>query len=132
MSRPVIALAALSFAALLCGPALAKHRASQTAQAAQTDTQATSSDQPAAGVPANADLTGQMIYTSTGNTVGRVASMSKDAQGQRTAVIGAEKRLGIGATKVLLPISQLQPRENGGGYFTNLTLSQVRDLPKAP
>jgi len=132
MSRSVTALAALSLAACLSSPALAKHHASHATQTAQADAQTSSSDQPAAGVPANADLTGQTIYTSTGNTVGKVASMSKNAQGQRAAAIGVEKRLGMGSTKILLPVSLLQPRDQGPGYFTNLTLAQVRDLPRAP
>ena len=128
MNRYVAAFAVLSIAA--CGPALAKHHASP-AQTAQADATPTSDDQKSA-VPANADLTGQTIYTSTGNVVGKVASMTTDAQHQRTAVVSTEQRLGIGGVRILMPVSQLQPRENGGGYFTNMTQAQVRALPKAP
>jgi len=115
----------------VCAPAVAAHHAkpSHNSQTAQAD-QSTTADDQAKSVPS--DLTGQKIYTSTNNVVGTVASMSKDAQGQTAAVVSTEQRLGIGSQKVLLPVSQLQARENGGGYYTNMTLSQVRNLPKAP
>jgi hypothetical protein len=128
MNRFVAALAVLSIAA--SGPALAKHHTSHSSKTAQADTQATSSTDQKSGVPS--DLTGQKIYTSTGNLVGTVASMSKDGQGQAVAIVNAEKKLGIGLQKILMPVSQIQPRESGGGYFTNLTQAQVRALPKAP
>jgi sporulation protein YlmC with PRC-barrel domain len=125
MNRFVTVLAVVSIAAF--GPAVAKH-ASHNAKTAQADTTAPSDQK--AGTPSN--LTGQKIYTSTGNVVGVVGSMSKDGQGQPTAIIAVEKKLGIGSTKVVMPVSQLQPRDNGGGYFTNMTTGQVRALPKAP
>lgn len=127
MKKLITAFAVVSLAAFT--PALAKHHASH-AQTAQADTQTTSSSDQKTAMPS--DLSGQKIYTSTGNVVGMVASMSKDAQGQPAAVISVEKKLGIGSTKVLLPVSQLQPRDSGGGYYTNLTTAQVRALPKAP
>jgi len=129
VNRFVTALAVLSIVA--GGPALAKHHASPAAQTAQADATNAASDQNQAK-PAPSDLTGQKVYTSTNNLVGTVASMSKDADGKPAAVIGVEKRLGIGSQKVLLSVSQLQPRDNGGGYYTNMTLAQVRTLPKAP
>ncbi|HUO98493.1 MAG TPA: hypothetical protein VMU01_07480 [Rhizomicrobium sp.] len=128
----IAALAAASIMGCWTGPALAKHRtshAAQTAQAAQPDS--TGTDQSPT-IPANADLTGQMIYTSTGNMVGKVAAMTKDGSGARVAVVAAQQRLGIGAIRLLMPVSQLQPRDQGGGYFTNMTQAQVRALPKAP
>lgn len=131
MRGTIAALAAVAVMASLGGAALAKHHSAKAAQTAQTDQATQPSDQTSSTVPANTDLTGQKIYTSTGNTVGTVASMSKDGQGQSAAVVNVEKRLGIGSQKVLISVSQLQPREEGGGYFTNLTLTQVKALPKA-
>ena len=121
----------IALSAYWINPALAKHAshvATQTAQPAQPPALA---DQDGKVLP-SADLTGQTIYTSTGNRVGRVMSMVKDSQGLRAAVVSTEQRLGIGGVNILLTIDKLQAREKAGGFFTNLTQSQVRALPKAP
>lgn len=114
-------------------PALAKHAATHHAatQPAQPAQPPALADQDGKVMP-SADLTGQTIYTSTGNLVGRVLSMAKGSQGLRAAVVSTGQRLGIGGVNILLTIDKLQAREKGGGFFTNLTQAQVRALPKAP
>jgi hypothetical protein len=79
---------------------------------------------------ANADLTGQRIYNTDGDWIGTVTRMGHDTQGQPLAAVAIERKLGIAGTTVLFPMGSLQPREKGG-YMTNLTGDQIKQLPKS-
>lgn len=95
---------------------------------AQDTTPATPMTPPAAG--ATVDLTGQRIYNSDGDWIGTVTRMGNDTQGQPLAAVTIERRMGIAGTTVLFPMGSLQPREKGG-YMTNLTGDQIKQLPKS-
>ncbi len=77
-----------------------------------------------------ADLSGQKIYNSDGHVIGVVDTMTTDANGRKMAVVSVDRRLGIGASRVLFPLNSLQPRDKGG-YMTNLHEDQIEQLPKA-
>lgn len=87
---------------------------------------------PAASAPAGpiVDLTGQRIFNSDGDWIGTVSRMGADTQGQPLAAVTIERHLGIAGTTVLFPMGSLQPREKGG-YMTNLTGDQIKQLPKS-
>jgi hypothetical protein len=95
---------------------------------AQDTPPATPMTPPAAG--ASADLTGQRIYNSDGDWIGTVTRMGSDTQGQSLAGVTIERKLGIAGDTVLFPLGSLQPREKGG-YMTNLTGDQIKQLPKS-
>jgi hypothetical protein len=116
------ALAALTISLCATGPVFAQDTAPAPAMP---------SDQampPPAG--STVDMTGQRVYNSDGDWFGTVQAMSTDAHGQRLAAVTIEKRMGIRGTTVLFPVGTLQPREKGG-YMTNLTGDQIKQLPKA-
>lgn len=113
------AFAVLVFGVLAATPVLAQ----DTMPAPSSADQATA---PAAA----ADMTGQHVYNSEGDWFGTVSSMTTDAHGQRLAAVLIERRLGIQGTTVLFPVGSLQPRDKGG-YMTNLTGDQIKQLPKA-
>jgi len=75
-----------------------------------------------------ADLTGQMIYSATGDKIGTVASMTVDKQGQQAAVVKVEQHLGIGSKEVVFPMASLTAK-SGGGYTTTLASSEIKKLP---
>ncbi len=116
------ALAALSITLCAAGPVFAQDTAPSRVMP---------SDQampPPAG--STVDMTGQRVYNSNGDWFGIVEGMSTDAHGQRLAAVTIERRMGIKGTTVLFPVGSLQPREKGG-YMTNLTGDQIKQLPKA-
>lgn len=77
-----------------------------------------------------ADMTGQHVFNSDGDWIGTVTHMTADMQGQRLAGVIIEHDLSIKGTTVLFPTGSLQPRKKGG-YMTNLTGDQIKQLPKA-
>ncbi len=85
---------------------------------------------PSQGSATSADLTGQDIYSAKGTKLGSVASMSTDAQGQQAVAVRMGKHMGMGGQTVLIPVSSLQARSNGG-YTTTLSASELKALPKA-
>ena len=95
---------------------------------AQDTAPATPMTPPASG--AAVDLTGQRVYNSDGEWIGTVTRMGTDTQGQPLAAVTIERRMGIAGTTVLFPMGSLQPREKGG-YMTNLTGDQIKQLPKS-
>ena len=95
---------------------------------AQDTTPATPMTPPPAG--ASVDLTGQRIFNSDGDWIGTVTRMGTDTQGQSLAAVTIERKLGIAGTTVLFPLGTLQPREKGG-YMTNLSGDQIKQLPKS-
>lgn len=95
---------------------------------AQDTAPATPVTPPAAG--ASADLTGQRIYNSDGDWIGTVMRMGADTNGQSLAAVTIERKLGIAGETVLFPLGTLQPREKGG-YMTNLSGDQIKQLPKS-
>jgi hypothetical protein len=119
MNKLLIAYAALAFGA--------------TAYAQE----ASPSDQPATSPPSRLqstqsgpDMTGQSIYDTDGHAIGIVDTMTNDTSGQRMAVVSVDRRLGLGARRVLFPTNSLQAREKGG-YMTSLSEGQIEQLPKA-
>lgn len=116
MSRVTRAVAVLTISLFAVGPAFAQDAAPDQTMP------------PAAG--STVDMTGQHVYNSDGNWFGTVAAMSTDAHGQRLAAVTIERRMGIKGTTVLFPVGSLQPREKGG-YMTNLTGDQIKQLLKA-
>jgi hypothetical protein len=78
----------------------------------------------------SADLTGQRIYNTDGDWIGTVTRMGNDTQGQPLAAVSIERKLGIAGDVVLFPLGSLQPREKGG-YMTNLSGDQIKQLPKS-
>lgn len=119
MTSVTRALAALTISLIAAGPALAQ----DTMPSASTPNQMSAPS-------STADMTGQRIYNSDGDWIGTVSNMTTDAHGQRLAAVMIERRLGIKGTTVLFPTGSLQPREKGG-YMTNLTGDQIKQLPKA-
>jgi sporulation protein YlmC with PRC-barrel domain len=89
----------------------------------------TQSASPTQGQSTATDLTGQMIYSSTGRKIGTVSSMTVDAQGQQQAVVDVERYLGMGGKNILMPVSSLQARAKGG-YATTLGASEIKKLPE--
>jgi hypothetical protein len=87
------------------------------------------SSSPSQGQTTAADLTGQLIYSSTGHKIGSVSSMTTDAQGQQEAVVSVGRYLGMGGKNVLMPVSSLQARSKGG-YETTLSSSEIKKLPE--
>ncbi len=121
-----IACAVVALTAGCLSPAEAQDSTTQASPAASGP----SSPPRSAAASTQADLTGQMIYSEQGNTIGTVSSLTTDAQGQQQAVVGIEKFLGIGGKNVLLPVSSLQPR-TGGGYTTSFTAADIKNLSEA-
>jgi PRC-barrel domain. len=78
----------------------------------------------------SADLTGQHVFNTDGDWIGTVTHMGHDTQGQPLAAVTIERKLGITGTTVLFPLGSLQPREKGG-YMTNLSGDQIKQLPKS-
>lgn len=113
------AIAALAISLCAAGPVLAQTTAPMPSDQAMP---------PPAG--STVDMTGQRIYNSDGDWLGTITAMSTDAHGQRLAAVAIERRMGIKGTTVLFPVGSLQPREKGG-YMTNLTGDQIKQLPKA-
>lgn len=95
---------------------------------AQDTAPATPMTPPPAG--ASVDLTGQRVYNSDGDWIGTVTRMGTDTQGQSLAAVHIERKLGIAGDVVLFPLGSLQPREKGG-YMTNLSGDQIKQLPKS-
>lgn len=116
------AIAALTISLGMAGPMFAQDTA--PAPTMPTD----QAMPPPAGL--TVDMTGQRVYNSDGDWLGTVAAMSTDAHGQRLAAVTIERRMGIKGTTVLFPVGSLQPREKGG-YMTNLSGDQIKQLPKA-
>jgi hypothetical protein len=98
-------------------------------QAVAEDSMTQASPAPASDNAAPADLTGQIIYNQQDLVVGNVSSMTTDTNGQRQAVVGVEKFLGMGSKNVPIPVSSLQPRA-AGGYTTSLSASDIKNLPE--
>jgi sporulation protein YlmC with PRC-barrel domain len=73
------------------------------------------------------DLTGQTIYSAKGSKIGKVTAMSTDAHGQQAAAVSIERYLGMGGQTVLIPVSSLQAR-NDGGYATSLSSTELKSL----
>jgi len=98
---------------------------------AQDTTAAPPVDQSMPPAPgASVDMTGQHVYNSDGDWIGTVSAMTTDAHGQRSAAVRIERHMGIAGTTVLFPVGSLQPRDKGG-YMTNLSGDQIKQLPKA-
>lgn len=112
------AIAALIISLGIAGPMFAQDTAPPSDQAMP----------PPAG--STVDMTGQRVYNSDGDWLGTIATMSTDAHGQRLAAVTIERHMGIKGTTVLFPVGSLQPREKGG-YMTNLSGDQIKQLPKA-
>lgn len=116
------AIAALTFSLCAAGPVFAQET---------PPVHPMPSDQAMPPPPGSTvDMTGQRVYNSDGDWFGTISAMSTDAHGQRLAAVTIERRMGIKGTTVLFPVGSLQPREKGG-YMTNLTGDQIKQLPKA-
>ncbi len=120
MTRVSSALAALTISLCAAGPVFAQ----DTAPAQITPP-------PGQSMPGStADMTGQRVYNSDGDWLGTVSNMTTDVHGQRLAAVTIERNMGIAGTTVLFPVGSLQPREKGG-YMTNLSGDQIKQLPKS-
>lgn len=116
------AIAALSISFCAAGPVFAQ----DTPPAATVP-----SDQAMPPAPgATIDMTGQRVYNQDGDWLGTVTNMATDAHGQRLAAVTIERHMGIKGQTVLFPVGSLQPREKGG-YMTNLSGDQIKQLPKS-
>lgn len=124
MNRATRTFTALTICLLAAGPAFA-----QDNQGSGSMPSGGMSDQMAAP-GSNVDMAGQHVYNSDGDWIGTVSMMTTDAHGQRLAAVRIERRLGIKGDTVLFPVGSLQPREKGG-YMTNLSGDQIKQLPKA-
>jgi hypothetical protein len=118
----------------VAGPMFAQDTSSPPNQPMNSPTQTPAQSQPMTsptqGNTTAADLTGQSIYSAKGTKLGTVSSMSTDGQGQQAAAVTMGKHLGMGGQTVLIPISSLQARSNGG-YTTSLSATELKALPKA-
>lgn len=83
---------------------------------------------PAPG--ANATIKGQRVYNPGGDWVGTVSGTTTNSYGQRLVAVMVERRVGMGSTTVLFPAGLLQSRD-GGGFTTQLSSDQIKQLPKA-
>lgn len=83
---------------------------------------------PAPG--ANATMKGQRVYNSSGDWVGTVSGTTTNSYGQHLVAVTVERRVGMGSTTVLFPAGLLQSRDQGG-FTTNLSNDQIKELPKA-
>ncbi len=100
---------------------------SATAPSTTPSTSPSTQASPTQGQTTAADLTGQTIYSSKGRKIGKVTAMSTDAHGQQAAAVSVERYLGMGGQTVLIPVSSLQARDNGG-YTTNLSSTEIKSL----
>ena len=98
-------------AAVSISLATAPSWAAESLQSADSPRQSMTQSQAAAIHPS--DYTGKVITTHDGQRVGTINSLvSKDSNHDTYALIDVDKRfgLGIGADRIVLPVSQLQPQ----------------------
>jgi PRC-barrel domain len=123
-------LATCAIAALglgLQGAALAQSNTSGSATGSAA--MSTPSAQPASA--ATNITAGQMVYDSSGAEIGSIKSVTTDSAGQKQAVVGVGKFLGLGTKDVEIPASKLSAR-SAGGYTTSLSSAEIKNLPEAP
>ena len=127
MKRLFTTCAVLALSTYFAGPMLAQTTTTQDQPSSTMPAQTEQQVSPTQGPSTATDLTGQTIYSSKGKKIGTVSAMSTDAHGQQAASVSIEKYMGMGGQTVLIPVSSLHARDNGG-YTTTLNSTELKAL----
>jgi sporulation protein YlmC with PRC-barrel domain len=123
-SKLTIAVSAFGF---LLGAGVAPLAAQEAADPALEESEG--SYEATESTEASADIVGKAVFDANGQEVGTIDEVLVGEDGTEQAVISVGGFLGLGAKKISVPASDLQPSEDGSALMISMTAEEIEAAP---